>query len=163
VISLAQVRKLELRVGKVVDALRVQSAENASLRQRVNELEARLDELGSEISSRRADEEEIEAGLQGVFDILDRVDASNGASGEAQSGNDANPNADETESESFSENHENNLGSQADADNPSPAINESSTKTMPEEETHHPEDSESEAANSGDADDDRFQSEFDIF
>jgi len=157
VISLAQVRELELRVGKVVDALRVQSAENANLRQRVSELEARLDELGNEISNRMADEEEIEAGLQGVFDMLDRVDAPNDAGSEAQSGNGANPGVDETDSDAESLNHENNPDSQAGDDNPPPA----NTESVPDEKIHHPDNAESEDANSGD--DDRFQSEFDIF
>ena len=161
-ISLAQVKKLELRVREVVDVLRVQSTENASLRQRINELETELDELRNEISSHRADEKQIEAGLQGVFDMLDQVDGSNGTSdnGKLQSGNDADPDVDETNSDTrpFLEDTGNNHDTQTSDDNPSPA--ESDANSIPNDEIHHSNNSESKDVSS---DDDRFQSEFDIF
>ena len=50
------------------------SAENAVLKQQVGELEAALEELKQEASSRKADEQQLEKSLQGVLDVLDGMD-----------------------------------------------------------------------------------------
>jgi chromosome segregation ATPase len=73
-ISLEQVRQLDIRVKKAVSAVKTLSAENSALKQQISELEARLDELRREASDRQANEQEIEVGLQGVLDVLDEVD-----------------------------------------------------------------------------------------
>ena len=73
-ISLEQVRQLDIRVKKAVTAVKGLSAENADLKRRIAELEARLDELTREASDRQADEQRLEVSLQGVLDVLDEVD-----------------------------------------------------------------------------------------
>jgi hypothetical protein len=73
VISLEQVRQLDIRVKKAVTAVKSFSAENSALKQQISELEARLDELRREASDRKADEEQLEVSLQGVLDVLDEV------------------------------------------------------------------------------------------
>ncbi|MDT8297126.1 MAG: cell division protein ZapB, partial [Spirochaetaceae bacterium] len=73
-ISLEQVRQLDIRVKKAVSAVKALSAENSALKQQISELEARLAELLREASDRQANEQEIEVGLQGVLDVLDEVD-----------------------------------------------------------------------------------------
>jgi FtsZ-binding cell division protein ZapB len=73
-ISLEQVRQLDIRVKKAVSAVKVLSAENSALKQQIAELEARLAELRREASDRQANEQQIEVGLQGVLDVLDEVD-----------------------------------------------------------------------------------------
>lgn len=73
-ISLEQVRQLDIRVKKAVSAVKSLSAENSALKQQISELEARLAELRREASDRQANEQEIEVGLQGVLDVLDEVD-----------------------------------------------------------------------------------------
>jgi chromosome segregation ATPase len=75
VISLDQIRQLDIRVKKAVTAVKSLSAENAALKQQINHLEARLDELSREASSRKADEEQLEVSLQNVLDVLDEVDS----------------------------------------------------------------------------------------
>lgn len=162
-ISLAQVRDLELRVGKMVDALRVQSAENASLRQRVSELEAELDELGNEISTQKADEEQIEAGLRGVFDMLDRIDAPNGAGdgGEAQSENETGSGANEINPDTEPEDPDHEI--RAGGEDSSIAAGESDATPIPNDEIHHPDKSGNTDSGAAHADDDRPQNEFDIF
>ncbi len=72
-ISLEQVRQLDIRVKKAVTAVKSFSAENSVLKQQIVELEARLDELRREASDRKADEEQLEVSLQGVLDVLDEV------------------------------------------------------------------------------------------
>jgi len=167
VISLSQVKELELRVGKVVDGLKAQKAENASLKERVAELEAQLEELGNEISNRVAEEAEIEAGIQGILDMLNRVDAPNETNGseETQAEDNPEPTVDETDSsaEPFSEDYADNFDAQTDGNNPFSASDESDANPMPNEGIHRSGNSEFGNANSGNADDDRFQSEFDIF
>jgi len=157
-ISLVQVKELELRVGKIVNALRVQNAENANLRQRVIELESRLKELEHEISNQRADEDEIEAGLQGVFDILNRIDAPDEVSekSKAQSGSDAGPGVYEAnpETESFPEHN----GNDAQTDGNDPYPSKSNSKHIP-----HTDNFEPEGEDDTNVDDERFQGEFDIF
>ena len=66
-ISLEQVRHLDIRVKKAVAALKTLSAENAALKQRIGELQ-------NEEAARAADEEQLEVSLQGVLDVLDEVD-----------------------------------------------------------------------------------------
>ena len=66
-ISLEQVRQLDIRVKKAVAALKTLSAENAALKQRIGELQ-------NEEAARAADEEQLEVSLQGVLDVLDEVD-----------------------------------------------------------------------------------------
>ena len=73
-ISLEQVRQLDIRVKKAVTAVKTLSTENSALNQQIAELEARLDELRREASDRKADEEQLEVSLQGVLDVLDEVD-----------------------------------------------------------------------------------------
>jgi hypothetical protein len=73
VISLEQVRQLDIRVKKAVTAVKTFSAENSALKKQNAELEARLDELRREASDRKADEEQLEVSLQGVLDVLDEV------------------------------------------------------------------------------------------
>jgi len=167
VISLSQVKELELRVEKVVNALRVQTAENASLKERIAELETQLKELGSEISSRIADEAEIEAGLQYVFDMLNRVNTPDDIDGsdEAQSEDDSNSIADETDSsaESFSEDSASNSDAQTDDNNPFSAPDNSGANPMSEEGIHRPENAEFGGVNSGNVGNDSSQGEFDIF
>jgi len=74
VISLEQVRQLDIRVKKAVTAVKSLSTENSVLKQQVKELEARLDELSKEASERKTDEAELEVSLQSVLDVLDEVD-----------------------------------------------------------------------------------------
>ena len=73
-ISLEQVKQLDLRVKKAVNAIKVLSTENSVLKQQVKELEARLGALSKEATERRADEEQLEVSLQSVLDTLDEVD-----------------------------------------------------------------------------------------
>ena len=72
-ISLEQVRQLDIRVKKAVTAVKKLSSENAALEQQVTELETHLDELRKEASDRKADEEQLEMSFQGVLDVLDEV------------------------------------------------------------------------------------------
>jgi hypothetical protein len=74
VISLEQVRQLDIRVKKAVTAVKTLSTENSVLKQQIADLEARLDELDKEASNRIADEQQLEVSLQGVLDVLDEVD-----------------------------------------------------------------------------------------
>ena len=74
-ISLEQIRQLDISVKKAVTALKKLSSENTALKQQVTELEARLDELRREASDRIADEEQLEVSLQGVLDVLDEVNS----------------------------------------------------------------------------------------
>ena len=74
-ISLEQVRQLDIRVKKAVTAVKTLSAENSALKLQIAELEARLDELRKEASDRKADEQELEVSLQGVLDVLDEVNS----------------------------------------------------------------------------------------
>lgn len=73
-ISLEQVRQLDIRVKKAVTAMKTLSAENEALKNRIAELEADLDQLQREATNRKADEEKLEVSLQGVLDVLDEVD-----------------------------------------------------------------------------------------
>ena len=66
-ISLEQVRQLDIRVKKAVAAVKTLSAENAALKQRIGELQ-------NEEAARAADEQQLEVSLQGVLDVLDEVD-----------------------------------------------------------------------------------------
>ncbi len=74
-ISLEQVRQLDIRVKKAVAAVKALSTENSVLKQQVQDLEARLDELSKEATTRIADEEQLEVSLQSVLDTLDEVDS----------------------------------------------------------------------------------------
>jgi len=166
VITLSQVKELELRVGKVLDALRVQSAENASLKERISELEARLDELGKEISSRMSDEKEIEAGLQSVFDMLDRTDAPNEAEdGETQPGNDSAPivNGTKPNTESFAKDSNDGFDTRTVDEISSSTPCESDSNSTFNEGIRNFDNSKPEDVSSSDAEGDRFQNEFDIF
>jgi len=149
----------------VVDVLRIQNAENASLKQRVSELETRLDELGNELSSQKADEEQIEAGLQGVFDMLDQIDTSNDSNenGSLESENTPDVNENNSDTESSVENAGSNYGAQTSDDNPSPDSDKSDVEPIPNDEINHPNKSEDPSPDDAHTDDDRFQSEFDIF
>ena len=73
-ISLEQVRQLDIRVKKAVTALKNVSAENSALKAEIAELKTKLDELNTEAAGRKADEQELEVSLQGVLDVLDEVD-----------------------------------------------------------------------------------------
>ena len=72
-ISLEQVRQLDIRVKKAVAAVKKLSSENAVLKQPVTVLESQVDELRKEASDRKADEEQLEMSFQGVLDVLDEV------------------------------------------------------------------------------------------
>lgn len=74
-ISLEQVRQLDIRVKKAVAAVKNLSMENAQLKARIAGLEGQLENLSNEASSRKADEQELEVSLQGVLDVLDEVDS----------------------------------------------------------------------------------------
>jgi len=74
VISLEQVRQLDIRVKKAVTAVKTLSTENTALKQQIADLEAQVDELRLEASTRQADEQQLEVSLQGVLDVLDEVD-----------------------------------------------------------------------------------------
>jgi len=74
VISLEQIKQLDIRVKKAVTAVKTLSAGNSALEKQVKELEAQLIELNKEASERKADEEQLEVSLQSVLDVLDEVD-----------------------------------------------------------------------------------------
>ena len=73
-ISLEQIRQLDIRVKKAVSAVKSLSAENSALKQQIAGLEAQLIELNKEASERKADEVQLEVSLQSVLDVLDEVD-----------------------------------------------------------------------------------------
>ena len=73
-ISLEQVRQLDIRVKKAVSTVKTLTAENTELKQKITDLEAQISELTDEAEGRRASEQELEVSLQGVLDVLDEVD-----------------------------------------------------------------------------------------
>lgn len=73
-ISLEQVRQLDIRVRKAVSVIRDLTEKNEELKQQITALESRLEQLDAEASGRQADEQQIEVGLQGVLDVLDEVE-----------------------------------------------------------------------------------------
>ena len=73
-ISLEQVRQLDIRVKKTVTAVKNLSGKNNALKKRNTKLEHQLEELNKEASTRKASEQELEVSLQGVLDVLDEVD-----------------------------------------------------------------------------------------
>ncbi len=73
-ISLEQVRQLDIRVKKAVTAVKNLSAENSALKSEIEELKSKLEELSSEAAGRLAEEQKLEVSLQGVLDALDEVD-----------------------------------------------------------------------------------------
>ncbi len=83
-ISLEQIQQLDVRVRKAVAALKALSAENAELKQKLAEMESRVETLNQEAGHRMADEERLEISLQGVLDVLDQVDDEMGGSQEAK-------------------------------------------------------------------------------
>lgn len=83
-ISLEQIQQLDVRVRKAVTALKALSAENAELKQKLAEMESRIETLNQEAGHRMADEERLEISLQGVLDVLDQVDDEMGGSQEAK-------------------------------------------------------------------------------
>ncbi len=102
-ISLEQVRQLDIRVKKAVTTVKSLSTENSVLKQQVKELEARLGELSKEATTRKADEEQLEVSLQSVLDVLEEVDSeTSGIEPEPPANNDiietvAEPDPDEEE------------------------------------------------------------------
>jgi len=73
VISLEQVQQLDMRVKKAVSTIKTLNLENADLKKRIAEMEIQLDDIQKEVSNRKADEEQLEEGLQGVLNILNEV------------------------------------------------------------------------------------------
>ncbi|MCK5248423.1 MAG: cell division protein ZapB [Spirochaetaceae bacterium] len=169
-ISLEQVRQLDIRVKKAVTAVKKLSSENTALKQQVTELETHLDELRKEAFDRKADEEQLEMSFQGVLDVLDEV---NGETSELEPEPPADQNVVETMPEAEKspleeDDNENDILFSAEAEEDAvetetdesdkPAAAESQEENIePEEAVDKPEDVDP------DSGEDRIQSEFDIF
>jgi len=184
VISLEQVRQLDIRVKKAVTAVKALSTENSVLKQQVKDLEARLDELSREATTRKADEEQLEVSLQSVLDVLEEVDSeTSGIEPEPPADNDIIETVVETEPDEeevfFSpEDSEAEIKNEENKNPEPPAVEESDSETtVPEEPAESdpvPEDTaDDEEALSEDPpetinldsekEDEGLQSEFDIF
>jgi chromosome segregation ATPase len=88
-ISLEQIRVLEQKVQAAVSRIRALSGENSTLKERLGEYEKRVAELETLVSSFKAEQDEIEAGIVAALRQLDDLEHTVGepekASGEAHS------------------------------------------------------------------------------
>ncbi len=75
-ISLEQIRSLQERVHTAVSRIRTLSAENATLKERLESNEKRISELETLISAFKSDQEEIEAGIVAALRHLDELEDS---------------------------------------------------------------------------------------
>ncbi|PIE04715.1 MAG: hypothetical protein CSA76_02740 [Spirochaetales bacterium] len=157
-ISLEQVRQLDIRVKKAVSALQTANAENASLKQRLAVLEAEIQELTKEAGNRKAEEERLEISLQGVLDVLDQVDDESASSSyiseetEEEAEEDSRPDPDEADSETAAADSGPEDAAQSGSTEAPETIDLDSTETIASEEL-----------DDSLEDEDKIQSEFDIF
>jgi hypothetical protein len=73
-ISLEQIRSLEERVHTAVTRMRTLAAENATLKQRLQNQEERVAEFETLVAAFRRDQEEIEAGIMAALRHLDTLE-----------------------------------------------------------------------------------------
>jgi FtsZ-binding cell division protein ZapB len=74
VVSLEQIKQLDIRVKKAVTLIKDLTSENQKLKDRISSLETELQELKTEKDSLKAEEERLQVSLQGVLDTLDQVE-----------------------------------------------------------------------------------------
>ena len=73
-ISIELTQQLESRVKKVMELVRNLREENQTLKDHIASIESELDGLRRSSSDRKNNEEQLEAGLKGVLDILAEVE-----------------------------------------------------------------------------------------
>lgn len=142
-ISLEQIRSLEERVHTAVSRIRALSAENVTLKERLESYEKRISELETLISAFKSDQEEIEAGIIAALRHLDELE---------DTVSDPVRNAGETPSEQVDE-----------EPTPEPALESPEANVPPPDEQGHPAEIDTGETQVDDDEDSGPEPELDIF